>query len=130
MDEALMKTLVLILASFFASGQIMQPAGIVTTPTPVAGCTTPSFVDDWPMWGASNTCSGGSACTNGAGIDTVVDTGTGANNGTQATSGSRPIYATGAINGLAGGTFTSSKSLIVSSLCNACSPPRGRITRF
>lgn len=69
-------------------------------------CTSPptSFYH-WPTYGSTNTCAGGSACTNGAGMDKLVDV-VAANNAVQSTSGNRPIYTTGQVNGLPANVYT------------------------
>jgi len=75
----------------------------------VVGCTPPSMLHRWTV--GTVTCSGGSPCTNGAGIDTITDTGTGsASNAEQPTSGNRPIYNTAVVGGNPVATFTAASS--------------------
>lgn len=72
-----------------------------------AACNAPTLTYQWEMWNAANTCNGGSACTNGAGLDTVNDS-AGADTLTQGTSGNRPIYTTASISGLAAANWNTS----------------------
>lgn len=60
----------------------------------------PAFTNDWPMWGASNTCGSGVACTNTAGLRLAVDA-AGSNNATQTNGSQQPEYLTSQINSLA-----------------------------
>ena len=72
-------------------------------------CTAPTLTNQWEMYNAANTCAGGSACTNGAGIDAVHDS-AGSDNLSQSTSANRPVYTTGSINGLAAGNWNAAAS--------------------
>lgn len=76
-----------------------------------ATCTPPTMTYRWPVYGAGNTCNGGLACSNGLGIDTLVDV-VGTNNATQATSGNRPIYTTGAINSLPAAAYNGTTNVL------------------
>ena len=117
MDKAL-KAIAIYLAWMLATmpvfpQRILAP---ILQPAPTSSCTAPTLANQWEMWNASNTCNGGSACTNGAGLDTVVDS-AGSITLTQTTSADRPIYTTSAVNGLASGTWnTANMQLAFSSL--------------
>lgn len=79
-----------------------------------AAPATPVADHRWQVNYASNTCGSGVACTNGAGINTLVDQGTvGGKNLSQATTAKQPIYTTGAVNGLAAGAWASASTQYV-----------------
>ncbi len=75
---------------------------------PTYSCTPPATTYRWAAYNSANTCSGGSTCTNGLGIDTLVDF-ISANNATQTVSGNRMTYTTGGVNGLPVATGGSGK---------------------
>ncbi len=100
-----MRTLAALLSVFLVSGQVQVATGH-NRQVGAAPCALTAPLHDWPVWGSGNTCAGGSACTNGAGIDTVVDVGSSPLNATQSTSGNRPQYVTSSINGLAAADYS------------------------
>lgn len=103
-----MKWITLLLLGCVAHAQMVVNTGNSRKAGAAAVCTLLSgSTSNWQAWAATSTCAGGSACTNGAGVDTVVDRGSAANNLTQTTSGQRPIYTTGEVNGLATAKWTS-----------------------
>ncbi len=75
-------------------------------------CVAPTTDHRYAINEPTTTCNGGSACTNGAGIDFVTDLvqTDRDNRARQTVSGQRPIYTTGAINGLPAAAFTSTNS--------------------
>ncbi len=81
-----------------------------------SNCTSPpsGLTNQWKMWNASNTCNGGSACTNSALMDTALDS-AGSNNLSQSGS-ARPPYVTNAINGLAAASFPNASGDLFSGL--------------
>jgi len=105
---------ILILPLLAAGGQYTIPSatGANRSATPPPSCGSPPTVDvRLRVWAASSTCGGGSACTNGAGLDTIVDTGAWASrNATQTNAPDRPIYTTSAINTLAAANWNGSST--------------------
>ena len=78
---------------------------------PSGGPVTPVADHRWQVNYASNTCGTGVACTNGAGVNTLVDFGTVAGSSvSNATTAQQPIYTTSAINSLAAAGFTAASS--------------------
>lgn len=90
-----MKRLALLLFAAHVSAQI--PLGGITGST-AAPCTPPTMTYLYSAFNTSNTCNGGSPCTNGDNMDTIKSSAT-ANDGTAASSGARPLYNTNQING-------------------------------
>lgn len=104
-----MRTLLALFVLLFAA-QNPGPSVTGALASGSSSCTPPSMTYRWVVDNASNTCNGGSACTNGAGIDTLVSTAT-ANNATQGTAGNRPLFSTATtLNGHATAQFTASSS--------------------
>ncbi len=74
-------------------------------------CTAPVMTHRWAVSNDTNTCSGGSACTNGAGIDTVIDLGSASPSlAEQGSALNRPIFTAAVLNGNAVATFTPASS--------------------
>lgn len=103
-----MKTLILFLSSFLASGQVMQQ-GIVASAPPAIPCSPPTMTYRWPMWDSTKVSCGGT-CTNGAKITAATDV-VSANNLSQATTAKQPFWATGVINGLPSSQFIFASTL-------------------
>ena len=90
----------------FASGQNID-TGNRRKVRPAISCAAPAMTHRWMVSANTNTCSGGSACTNGAGIDTVTDLGSApASAAEQPTSANRPVFAAALLNGKAVATFS------------------------
>jgi hypothetical protein len=90
----------------FASGQNID-TGNRRKVRPAISCAAPAMTHRWMVSANTNTCSGGTACTNGAGIDTVTDLGSAPSSAAeQPTSANRPVFAAALLNGKAVATFT------------------------
>jgi len=73
--------------------------------------TAPTMTNRWPMYPSPPIlCTGAGTCTNGLGLETVVDPIAG-NNLVQP-AGSRPTYTTGQVNGVAAAVFNGSSQVL------------------
>jgi hypothetical protein len=86
------------------------------------GCTVPaSFTSRWFVGQSGNTCGGGSACTDGAKLDTNIDS-ISANNAVQTTDADRPVFHTAQINGQPAATYSGAQWLQFTEFLGSTTP--------
>jgi len=97
----MLKSLLVFLLLFGQYG-IPSHTGATASVAVAVACNAPTMTNRWSVYASSG--------TNGSGLATLVDAVAG-NNAVQATGGSQPIYATGAVNGLPALTYNSSSQM-------------------
>lgn len=80
-----------------------------------APCVPPITTYRYVASNVLNTCNGGLACSNGLGVDKLTEYNSTGNDATQLSGGARPVYTTGAVNGLPAITFSGAQFLTFAS---------------